>query len=167
MAERLDDPLVADALHALPAWSGDSNGIIRVVPVTGSMADDLIASVSATADSMDHHPDVSRDADGVRFLLTTHSAGGVTVTDLALASLIEDLVASTTDQDAEHGEHDARMKGQEVEPEIDSRDGHDLEPMIGQRACGAGGPATLLPSAEAGAPEPGLEPAQEPDLRDD
>jgi 4a-hydroxytetrahydrobiopterin dehydratase len=158
MAERLDDPLVEDALNGLPAWSGDSNGITRVVPVTGPMADDLIASVGETATAMDHHPEVNRDGEGVTFLLTTHSAGGVTVTDIAMASVIEDLVASKTHLDAEHGHHEVMTEAVEVSPKIHT---DDVEPMIGQPAGGAGGPATMLPSADPGAPEPGIEPEQE------
>ena len=50
------------------------------------------------ADEVNHHPDVSRDADSVTFRLWTHSAGGVTAKDVELAARIDaQLSGSGTD----------------------------------------------------------------------
>jgi 4a-hydroxytetrahydrobiopterin dehydratase len=90
MATLLDDHLVTDALHGLHGWTGDSARISRTVDTAD--ADALVAAVGEAADAMDHHPVVERDGDAVTFVLWTHSAGGVTELDIALASRIDDLV---------------------------------------------------------------------------
>jgi 4a-hydroxytetrahydrobiopterin dehydratase len=100
MATLLDDRLVTDAMENLDEWSGDAQRISRTVRV-GDI-DALLAAVGESADSMDHHPEVSRDGDCVTFSLWTHSAGGVTELDIALASRIDDLVLA-----AQHLERDA------------------------------------------------------------
>jgi 4a-hydroxytetrahydrobiopterin dehydratase len=100
MATLLDDSLVADALTNLDDWSGDKDRISRTVHVDDP--DALLAAVMEAADSMDHHPQVQRDSNGVTFVLWTHSAGGVTELDIALASRINDLVLAT-----QHLERDA------------------------------------------------------------
>jgi 4a-hydroxytetrahydrobiopterin dehydratase len=93
MATLLDDRLVSDAMENLDEWSGDAQRISRTVQVDD--VDGLLASVSESADAMDHHPEVSRDGGGVTFTLWTHSAGGVTELDIALASRIDDLVLAS------------------------------------------------------------------------
>ena len=90
MATLLDDQLVTDAMENLDEWSGDAQRISRTVRVDD--VDALLAAVSETADTMDHHPEVSRDGEAVTFTLWTHSAGGVTELDIALAARINDLV---------------------------------------------------------------------------
>src|SRR4051794_38392912 len=93
MATLLDDQLVTDAMTNLEEWSGDAQRITRTVRIDD--VDALVAAVGETADAMDHHPEVSRDGDTVTFTLWTHSAGGVTELDIALASRIDDLVLTT------------------------------------------------------------------------
>lgn len=96
MPTLLDDPLVADALTALTGWSGDAKKIVRTVPVSGPAADELLAEVAITAGAMNHHPEVDRSGGAVVFGLRTHSEGGVTEYDIALASRIDDLVSKVT-----------------------------------------------------------------------
>jgi 4a-hydroxytetrahydrobiopterin dehydratase len=109
MPDRLDDVLVKDALHGLPAWTGDSRAITRTVEVDSAKADELVSAVAKTAEAMDHHPEVQITPAGLVFVLSTHSAEGVTVLDIALASTIEDLVSATTGQPAQHGEQDINL----------------------------------------------------------
>lgn len=96
MPTLLDDRLVADALTALTGWSGDAQRIVRTVPVSGTVAEGLLADIAVTADAMDHHPEVERSGGAVVLTLRTHSAGGVTEYDIALASRIDDLIAKVT-----------------------------------------------------------------------
>lgn len=96
MPTLLDDRLVADALTALTGWSGDAKRIVRTVSVSGAAAEALLADVAVTADAMDHHPDVERSGEAVVFELSTHSVGGVTEYDIALASRIDDLIDKAT-----------------------------------------------------------------------
>ena len=51
---------------------------------------------------MNHDPDLDRTEGQLRIDLTTHSAGGVTSLDIAMASHINDLVAQATGGPAEH-----------------------------------------------------------------
>ena len=100
MATLLDDRLVADAMENLDGWSGDAQRISRTVQLDD--ADGLLASVQEAADALDHHPEVQRDGTTVTFVLWTHSEGGVTELDIALASRINDLILG-----AQHLERDA------------------------------------------------------------
>jgi len=93
MATLLDDKLVSDALHGLEEWTGGADRIHRTVTVDDAEA--LLAAVGEAADSLDHHPEISRDGGSITFTLWTHSAGGVTELDIALASRIDDLVLIT------------------------------------------------------------------------
>lgn len=92
MATLLDDRLVVDALTGLEGWTGDHERIWRTVTLDGDRVELLLAEVAQTADVMNHHPDVDRGDGSVTFTLSTHSAGGVTELDIALASRIDDLV---------------------------------------------------------------------------
>lgn len=96
MPTLLDDRLVADALTALTGWSGDAKGITRTVTLGGAAAEQLLASVAESAEAMNHHPEVDRSGGGIRFGLSTHSEGGVTEYDIALASRIDDLIGKAT-----------------------------------------------------------------------
>ena len=90
MATLLDDRLVAGAMENLDDWTGDAERISRTLQVKD--AEGLIAAVCEAADAMDHHPQIERNGDEITFVLWTHSAGGVTELDIALASRINDLV---------------------------------------------------------------------------
>jgi len=93
MATLLDDKLVSDALQGLEEWTGGPDRIHRTVTVDD--IDALLTAVGEAADSLDHHPEISRGGGSVTFTLWTHSAGGVTELDIALASRIDDLVLIT------------------------------------------------------------------------
>jgi len=105
MPDRLDQALVESSLKALPHWSGDSESISWTVPVTAQQADELLAAVAESARAMNHDPDIERGEGQLRFVLTTHSSGGVTAMDIAMASRIDDLVAQATGIPAEHAHH--------------------------------------------------------------
>ena len=101
MATLLDDQLVNDAMENLDEWSGDAQRIVRTVRVDD--VDGLLATVGEAADAMDHHPEIERDGESVTFTLWTHSAGGVTELDIALAARINDLVLAV-----QHVQRDAQ-----------------------------------------------------------
>jgi 4a-hydroxytetrahydrobiopterin dehydratase len=104
--DRLAPDLVADALTALPAWSGDASAIERTVEVDDEAAQQLTASVAELGDSLRHHAHVERDAGAMRLVLRSDDAGGVTAVDVAMASRIDDLVADATGVPAEHPHHE-------------------------------------------------------------
>ena len=115
MATLLDDRLVTDAMSNLDEWTGDAKRISRTVRVDDPEA--LLSSVAESADSMDHHPEVSRDGESITFTLWTHSEGGVTELDIALASRIDDLVLAAN--------HVRRGASGELQPTDEARPGHD------------------------------------------
>jgi 4a-hydroxytetrahydrobiopterin dehydratase len=135
MATLLDDRLVRDAMSNLDEWSGDAQRISRTVTVDDR--DALLAAVAESADAMNHHPEVSRDGTTLTFTLWTHSEGGVTELDIALASHIDDLVLA-----ANHVQRDA--SGQLHSTHTDAG---------GADTTGAGGGRTV--TAEANFPTPG------------
>ncbi|MBX3560962.1 MAG: 4a-hydroxytetrahydrobiopterin dehydratase [Sphingomonas sp.] len=84
------------ALAELTGWSYDArrNGIVRSLkfPDFGA-AFGFMARVALEAEKADHHPEWSNVWNKVDILLTTHSDGGVTEKDVALAKRI-DAIAS-------------------------------------------------------------------------
>jgi 4a-hydroxytetrahydrobiopterin dehydratase len=94
MAQLLDDAAIEDALGSLSGWRRVDNTIVRDVPITDATADTLEAAVAKAADELDHHPVVARSDGSVRFTVWTHSAGGVTSKDIALATRIDEVVSS-------------------------------------------------------------------------
>jgi 4a-hydroxytetrahydrobiopterin dehydratase len=51
----------------------------------------FVNAVGAAAEAANHHPDIDIRWNKVTLVLTTHSSGGLTVLDLALASAIDSL----------------------------------------------------------------------------
>ena len=90
MSTLLDDRLVTDALHGLDGWTYDEARISRTLQCED--VDALLAAVAEAADALDHHPEIHRNGNQITFVLWTHSMGGVTELDIALASRIDDLL---------------------------------------------------------------------------
>jgi 4a-hydroxytetrahydrobiopterin dehydratase len=84
----------AAALAGLAGWTFDEarNGIAkRFVFADFSAAFAFMTRVALAAEKADHHPEWSNVWNKVDILLSTHSAGGVTQKDIALAREIEAL----------------------------------------------------------------------------
>lgn len=80
------------ALAALPGWTFDAarNGIAkRFVFADFSAAFAFMTRIALAAEKADHHPEWSNVWNKVDILLSTHSDGGVTAKDIALAHAIE------------------------------------------------------------------------------
>jgi 4a-hydroxytetrahydrobiopterin dehydratase len=95
MAELLDDVAVAAALRDLDGWTGDATGIARTVEMASFPA--VIAAVveiAKVAEDMDHHPDIDIRWRTLTLRCATHSAGGVTDRDIALANRIDQIIAA-------------------------------------------------------------------------
>lgn len=88
----LDPAEIASALETLPGWSGGTDGITRTVETESfPAAIALVNAVAEAAEAADHHPDIDIRWRTVTFSLSTHSAGGVTSKDTAMAAKINDL----------------------------------------------------------------------------
>ncbi|AEH08342.1 MULTISPECIES: 4a-hydroxytetrahydrobiopterin dehydratase [Protofrankia] len=92
MPTKLDAHRVADALSTLPGWSGDTSTIVRRVAMDEETANEAVEKISIVANEMNHHPVVDRAPGVTIFTVWTHSQGGVTDLDIALASRISDIL---------------------------------------------------------------------------
>lgn len=95
MAERLSGDEIEAALASLPGWRLDpeANAIAKSFRFADfSEAFGFMTRVALAAEKADHHPDWANSWNKVEIALTTHSAGGVTARDVALAGRIEKLV---------------------------------------------------------------------------
>lgn len=97
MASLLSPDQVSAGLAGLTGWSGDTGAIRRTVECPSfPAAIRLVADVAQAAEDADHHPDMDIRWRNVTFVLSTHSAGGVTDLDLALARRIDELAEART-----------------------------------------------------------------------
>ena len=94
MPAPLDENQLRDALSERHCWEGHRETGIhchRELPSFAAVMR-LVAAVGEAAEEMDHHPDIDIRYNKVTFCLLTHSAGGVTELDIALAEKIDSLV---------------------------------------------------------------------------
>ena len=80
------------ALARLPGWTHDPAAqAIRRDFRFGTFAEafGFMARVALLAEKADHHPDWSNSYNKVAITLSTHSAGGITEKDVALAAAID------------------------------------------------------------------------------
>lgn len=90
---RLSPDELSAALHGLPSWSGDGDGIHRTVELSSFRAAvAAIVSIADVAEELDHHPDVDLRWRTLHLTLVSHSAGGVSELDLELARRIDALL---------------------------------------------------------------------------
>jgi 4a-hydroxytetrahydrobiopterin dehydratase len=76
-------------------WRRDGDSIVRDIELDGFKAAMALANaVADAANAANHHPDILvHGYKHVRLTLSTHSAGGVTENDLALARTIDGLTS--------------------------------------------------------------------------
>lgn len=88
MPEVLSPDEVARRLTALPGWRAQGTAIVREYVLDGGFMGSIgfVNRLAAAAEEADHHPDLAIAWDRVTVTLSTHSAGGVTESDLALAA---------------------------------------------------------------------------------
>ena len=77
-------------LTALPHWRLENGAIVREYQTDGWPTTlMLVNAIGFVAEAADHHPDLAVSWGKVGVKLWTHSAGGVTASDMELAQLIE------------------------------------------------------------------------------
>lgn len=97
MAELLSADEIAKGLGDLEDWTGDTTGITRTVKLpTFPAAIGAVDKVAIAAEAMDHHPDIDIRWRTLTFSCVTHSAGGVTAADFALANHIDEIVRAAS-----------------------------------------------------------------------
>jgi 4a-hydroxytetrahydrobiopterin dehydratase len=88
----LDSAAVDAALAEGIAWERDGNELVQVHKERNfAGALDFVNRVGEIAERADHHPDIDIRWNTVTLRLSTHSAGGITNADLALARQIDAL----------------------------------------------------------------------------
>jgi 4a-hydroxytetrahydrobiopterin dehydratase len=91
----LSDTEIKDALADIPGWELSGNEIVKTykfADFVAAMA--FVNQVAEAAEAANHHPDIDIRWNKVRLALSTHSEGGLTNNDFALAAQIESLAGT-------------------------------------------------------------------------
>ena len=90
---RLSDAEIDERLTASD-WRREGDSIVRDIERDGFNAAMALANaVAEAANAANHHPDILvHGYKHVRLTLSTHSAGGITENDFALAGMIDGLI---------------------------------------------------------------------------
>ena len=90
--ELLTDPQITAELATVPARTRDGDSITAVT-TRADFRDALlyVGAVAYLAEKAQHHPDIAIAWNKVTLTLSTHSAGGLTTNDFALARQISAL----------------------------------------------------------------------------
>ena len=90
MPTKLSDIEIQRALGKRSGWTRRGNAITRTFEFpTFPAAIAFVDRVAEVAEHMDHHPDIDIRYTKVSCSLSTHSAGGITQKDFALAEAID------------------------------------------------------------------------------
>jgi 4a-hydroxytetrahydrobiopterin dehydratase len=91
----LDDAELAKRLRELPDWRAEGNAIVREFTFEGGFMGSIgfVNRLAAAAEVADHHPDLAISWNKVTVTYCTHSQGGVTERDLAMAAETDRLAA--------------------------------------------------------------------------
>jgi 4a-hydroxytetrahydrobiopterin dehydratase len=87
---RLDDQQIEEKLSALEGWERSGDAIEKKFELDdfkGSV--DFVNRITPEAEEMNHHPDLAISWNKVTVTVTTHSEGGLTDGDFALAKRID------------------------------------------------------------------------------
>lgn len=86
----LSETELAGGLAELPGWELDDDAIVRDFDRGNFVgAVEFLNAILPIAEAANHHPDVGISWKDVTVSLSTHSEGGVTENDLALAAQID------------------------------------------------------------------------------
>ena len=88
----LTETQISEELAAVPGWTRDGDSIVTVTE-RADFRDALLylGAVAYLAETASHHPDITINWNKVTLTLSTHSAGGLTANDFALARQISAL----------------------------------------------------------------------------
>lgn len=89
MPERLPDDQITAGITGL-AWRREGDDLVKEV-TRGDFAEAMafVNQVADLAEAANHHPDITISWNRVTLRLTSHSAGGLTQSDLDLANQID------------------------------------------------------------------------------
>lgn len=85
---------ITAAMATLPGWSAEGKELAKTFRFTSYLAGiDFVSRLGHAAEAMNHHPDLLVGWRKVTMRVTTHSAGGLTELDVALARQADRLAA--------------------------------------------------------------------------
>ncbi len=88
----LTDELISERLTGVPAWARQGDSIVHTETLADFKAAILyVGAVAYLAEAANHHPDITIQWNKVTLTLSTHSAGGLTDNDFALAAQVSQL----------------------------------------------------------------------------
>ncbi|MDD5201455.1 MAG: 4a-hydroxytetrahydrobiopterin dehydratase [Terrimicrobiaceae bacterium] len=94
MTSLLSKTEIETALRAVPGWRCDGAEISRTFALGNFVESvEFVNRITELAEEANHHPDVDIRWNKVMLRLSTHSKGGLTAADFALAAQIDDLAA--------------------------------------------------------------------------
>lgn len=94
MAEILETATITAFVEACPGWAERDGALHRELAFCDfATALRFMNEVGAVAEEMNHHPDWSNSYNRVAIALCTHSAGGITALDLALARRVDEIAS--------------------------------------------------------------------------
>jgi 4a-hydroxytetrahydrobiopterin dehydratase len=88
--KKLSPEEIASGLAGLDGWRAEDDKLLKSFKFSnfaGSL--DFVNKAGALAERHDHHPDITFGWGYADFVITTHSEGGITALDFALAKEIE------------------------------------------------------------------------------
>lgn len=93
--ELLSQTDINDKLASLHAdWSGTTEQVSRSIEFADfPTAVEFVNRLAPRCEELDHHPDLAIRWRWVDIVVATHSAGGVTEKDLALAGVVDEVAA--------------------------------------------------------------------------
>ena len=92
MALLSQDQITQVLRDGLPGWTQDGDALVRSVEAPSFMDGiELVRRVAEQAEENNHHPDIDIRWTTVTFRVSTHSEGGITTNDIALAHDIDRL----------------------------------------------------------------------------
>lgn len=93
MSELLDDAAIDKGIAGLTGWRRDGDALVRTVELDDfPQAVEVVDRVAEIAERDNHHPDIDIRWRTLTFRCSTHSAGGITAKDLALAGDIDSTI---------------------------------------------------------------------------
>src|SRR5436305_14825973 len=97
MAELLEADEAKARLKKVPEWELEKKHIERTLEFDDfSESIDFVNGVAEVAEDEEHHPDIDIRYNKVRLILSTHSKGGLTDLDFALAERMKRLAKKMT-----------------------------------------------------------------------
>lgn len=88
----LSDEDIEARLRPLPGWERSGDSITRTFKFDDFVASvEFVTRITPAAEEMNHHPDLAISWNKVTVSLSTHSQGGLTENDFALATQIDAL----------------------------------------------------------------------------